>query len=89
MGIKLEAKDFILRDLLTMESIIIINGFRGSGKSWFVLSMANEVTWGGRLGPWKVENPVNTLVIDGEMPICLEAMESGTRGRCVVGRSLF
>lgn len=71
MGIKLEAKDFILRDLLTMESIIIINGFRGSGKSWFVLSMANEVTWGGRLGPWKVENPVNTLVIDGEMPMAL------------------
>ena len=29
------------------------------------------------------------MVIDGEMPICLEAMESGTRGRCVVGRSLF
>ena len=29
------------------------------------------------------------MVIDGEMPICLEAMESWTRGRCVVGRSLF
>jgi hypothetical protein len=83
MGIRMPEKKFILQDLITEESISIINGFRGSGKSWLILNIANEVTWKGNVGPWKVKNAVNTMVIDGEMPLNMiqERMKMMNKGR--------
>ena len=67
MGIDIPEPKFILRELIMDKSIIIINGERGGGKSWLMESIANEVTWGGQIGPWKVEEPVNVMFVDGEM----------------------
>ena len=69
LGIIAPDSEFIFKDLFRKESIMIVNGSRGSGKSWFVMSLANEATWGGRVGAWECENPVNVLLVDGEMPI--------------------
>jgi len=71
MGIHLPPRKFIIEDLVVEGTITIVNGYRGGGKSWFVQSMANEVSWGGKIGPWSVPTPVNSLIIDGEMPISL------------------
>lgn len=70
-GMALPERKYLLRGLIKEESITLINGFRGEGKSMFVMAISNEVTWGGKVGPWKVEHPVNALIVDGEMPIDL------------------
>lgn len=71
MGIAIPDPRFILRGLIVEKSITIVNGSRGCGKSWLVESIANEVTWGGQVGPWKVEEPVNVMFVDGEMSMSL------------------
>ena len=83
MGMVIPERKFILGGLIAEKSINIVNGFRGSGKSWLMLIMANEVSWEGEVGPWKVEAPTNTLLVDGEMPISLlqERMKMINKGR--------
>jgi hypothetical protein len=83
MGIKVEPRKFIVDDLLMKESIMILNGPRGLGKSWLIMMLANEITWGGAIGPWKVTTPVNVMVVDGEMPMSLiqERMKMLNEGR--------
>lgn len=71
MSIKVPERSHVIQDLVVEETITIVNGFRGSGKSWLMMSMANEVSWGGEVGPWKVPTPLNVLLIDGEMPMKL------------------
>ncbi len=85
MNIELERRRFILKDFLVEESLTIVNGYRGFGKSWFCLAIANEVTWGGKVGPWKVEQSVNTLLVDGEMalPMIQERLKLMNGGRKV------
>ena len=70
-NLTLPKRKYLVEGLIKEESITIINGFRGEGKSWFVMAIANEITWGGKMGSWKINNPVNTLIVDGEMPIDL------------------
>jgi len=69
MAIKIPPEEYLLRGLITTKTITMVNGYRGHGKSWFVEAIANEVAWGGQLGPWKVDKSVNTLLIDGEMSL--------------------
>ena len=42
--------------------------FRGTGKTWLALAMAQALSTGGKLGDWKAPTPVKVLYIDGEMP---------------------
>jgi len=70
-GIVMPDRKFVIRDLIAEESMTIINGYRGLGKSMFIMALANEVTWGGRVGPWKVERATNAMIVDGEMPFRL------------------
>lgn len=83
MGVVIPERKWILKDLIVEESITVVNGFRGSGKSFYMMAMANETTWGGNVGPWKVEEPVNAMIIDGEMPLVLlqERLKMMNRGR--------
>lgn len=83
MGVVIPERKWILKDLVVEESITVVNGFRGSGKSFYMMAMANETTWGGNVGPWKVEEPVNAMIIDGEMPLVLlqERLKMMNRGR--------
>ncbi len=71
MGIVLPERKWVLEDLITEESMTILNGFRGFGKSWLALAMADAVTVGGKVGPWSAPQPLNTMIVDGEMPLVL------------------
>ena len=64
-------RDAILDGLIVEESITTINGFRGHGKSWLALAIANEVSWGGHVAMWKANGARNVMYIDGEMAIDL------------------
>lgn len=74
----LEAKDFIALELppkkkllnpwLTEQSISLISGWRGTGKTWLALSILDSVSKGVSFGPWEAETSVPCLFLDGEMP---------------------
>jgi len=74
----LQAKDFTALDLpakkmfltpwLTEQSITLISGWRGTGKTWLALSILNAVSKGESFGPWEAGEPVSCLFVDGEMP---------------------
>jgi hypothetical protein len=58
----------ILRPWLTEQSINQISGWRGTGKTWFGLSLFNSATTGETFGPWGVETVIPALYVDGELP---------------------
>ena len=45
-----------------------IFAFRGVGKTWLALAIAQAVSTGGKLGDWQARAPVKVLYVDGEMP---------------------
>jgi putative DNA primase/helicase len=45
-----------------------IFAFRGVGKTWLALAIAQALSTGGKLGEWSARAPVKVLYIDGEMP---------------------
>ena len=45
-----------------------IFAFRGTGKTWLALAMAQALSTGGKLGDWQAPAPVKVLYVDGEMP---------------------
>jgi hypothetical protein len=58
-----------LNPWLSENSISLISGWRGCGKTWFALSVLNAVSTGQSFGPWTCDEPVRCLFCDGEMPI--------------------
>ena len=68
--VKLEfpPKKTILFPWVKEYQVVMIFGPRGVGKSMFSLSLLAAIVNGKSFGPWKVENPVNCLYLDGEMP---------------------
>lgn len=69
-GIKLPERRYIINGLIAEESITIINGYRGQGKSFLAMALSMACTrMGGKIGLWDVIRPVNVLLIDGEMPV--------------------
>lgn len=65
----LPPRELILAPWLPMQSISMLCGWRGVGKTWLAMSIADAVTSGKSFGPWKVPNPVPCFYLDGEMPI--------------------
>lgn len=74
----LKAEDFTALDLppkkkllnpwLTEQSITLISGWRGTGKTWLALSILDAVSRGQPFGPWEAETSAPCLFLDGEMP---------------------
>jgi len=74
----LQAKDFTALDLppkntflnpwLTEQSITLISGWRGTGKTWLALSILDAVNKGQSFGPWDSGKSTPVLFCDGEMP---------------------
>ena len=52
---------------LQSESIIMVSGFRGQGKSLFLMGLLDALTRGGKFGDWEVVKPVPVLWYEGEM----------------------
>ena len=72
-----DAGDFIKMDLhprqtiiypwLRESSLVMIYADRGTGKTWFGISLALSIVTGVSIGKWNIENPVGVLYVDGEM----------------------
>jgi putative DNA primase/helicase len=64
---ELPERESVVDGLLREESITAVNGYTGLGKTMISLAIANEVAWGGSVGPWSVPDPRNVLYVDAEM----------------------
>lgn len=67
VAIDIPAKRTFLSPWLSEQSITLITGWRGVGKSWFVLFALDAVSRQKNFGPWEVEESVPCLYLDGEM----------------------
>jgi putative DNA primase/helicase len=67
--LEIGTKSSFVEPWLTEQSIGLISGWRGTGKTWLALSLLDAVTKGESFGPWRVETSVPCLFLDGEMPV--------------------
>ena len=65
--IELPEKKRLLGPWLTGQTITLISGWRGVGKSWFAMGVVNAVATGESFGPWEAGEPVPCLYLEGEM----------------------
>jgi len=65
--IKLPEKRTILNPWGKEQTITLIPGWRGIGKTYFAMSMVDAVTRGISFGPWQVVESVPCLYLEGEM----------------------
>ena len=61
-------RQVLLFPWLKEDSINLISGWRGCGKTNMALSILDAVSRGASFGPWECKNPVPCLFLDGEMP---------------------
>jgi AAA domain len=67
-GLELTPRRKLLGDWFCEGDCGFIFAFRGVGKTWFALAIAQAVSTGGKLGDWQAQEMVNLLYVDGEMP---------------------
>ena len=67
-GLDLKEKKQLVNPWLTEQSIGLLTGWRGTGKTWAALSIALSITSGQPFGPWECSNPAPVLYLDAEMP---------------------
>jgi len=63
-----KAHEYILEPWLTTQSLNMIFGYRGVGKTHISLGIAYAVASGGNILQWQSPKPRGVLFIDGEMP---------------------
>ncbi|MBI5664821.1 MAG: AAA family ATPase [Nitrospirae bacterium] len=68
LSLEIPPRDNILTPIITSQSISMLYGIRGVGKTHFVIGIALAVSGGGCFLKWRAEKPYNVLYIDGEMP---------------------
>jgi putative DNA primase/helicase len=69
ISLELPEKRIFLDPWITEQSITLISGWRGTGKTWLALSILNAISKGVKFGPWETETSVPCLYLDGEMTI--------------------
>ena len=69
LNINVMEKKILLAPWLTEQSISLVTGWRGTGKTWFALGILDAVTNGTSFGPWQAGEPAPALFLDGEMPV--------------------
>jgi len=69
MSSKHPRRSTILHPWLKEKSIVLISAWRGVGKTWFALSIADCISRGRSFGPWYATTSCNVLYVDGEMAI--------------------
>jgi len=57
----------LLGEWLHANTITMIHGPAGIGKSWFSLSIAMAIAGGGKFGSWQAPKPAKVIYVDGEM----------------------
>jgi len=66
--IEMAEKRTILEPWLTEQSISLVSGWRGVGKTFFCMGLCDAVTRGQSLGPWTCKTPVPCVYVEAEMP---------------------
>jgi hypothetical protein len=66
--LELAPREKLLGDWFCEGDCGFLFAFRGTGKTWLALAMAQALSTGGKLGDWKAPAPVKVLYVDGEMP---------------------
>ena len=66
---KFPEKRKIISPWLSEQSIVLVAGWRGVGKTWFAVGLVDAITRGTPFGPWQTITPVSCLYIDGEMAV--------------------
>ena len=66
--LRLKPRKKLLDDWMCEGDLGFVFAFRGVGKTWFGLAIAQALSTGGALGDWKAHEAVNVLYVDGEMP---------------------
>jgi hypothetical protein len=66
--LKLVPRKKLLGDWFCEGDCGFIFGFRGLGKTWLALAIAQAISTGGKLGEWQAHEPAKVLYVDGEMP---------------------
>jgi len=61
----------LLGDWFCEGDLGFIFAFRGVGKTWLALAIAQALSTGRKLGDWQAHEPVKVLYVDGEMPLDL------------------
>lgn len=66
--LELTVRGKLLGDWFCEGDLGFIFAFRGVGKTWLALAIAQTLSDGGKLGDWQAHKTVKVLYIDGEMP---------------------
>lgn len=66
--LELKPRGKLLGDWFCEGDLGFIFAFRGVGKTWLALAIAQTLATGGKLGDWQAHEPVKVLYVDGEMP---------------------
>ncbi len=69
IGLSIPEKRCYLTPWLTEGAIISMVAWRGVGKSLFSWGAIDAITKGRSFGPWQCGDPVNCLILDGEMAV--------------------
>jgi putative DNA primase/helicase len=67
-GLALTPRERLLGDWFCEGDLGFIFAFRGVGKTWLALAIAQALSTAGKLGEWKAPQRVRVLYVDGEMP---------------------
>ncbi|SFU45624.1 AAA family ATPase [Nitrosospira multiformis] len=68
IAMELPPRDTMLAPWLMTQSLNMIYGWRGVGKTYVSLNICYAVACGGSFLDWKAEKPRRVLLVDGEMP---------------------
>jgi hypothetical protein len=66
--IEMQEKRTILEPWLAEQSISLVSGWRGVGKTFFCMSLCDAITRGQSFGPWPCLTPVPCVYVEAEMP---------------------
>lgn len=69
LKLKYDEQIVYLDPLVRSESIVLITGSGGVGKTMFVLGFCKSLVSGEKFGDWEIKNTTKVLYIDGELPI--------------------
>ena len=69
LQIQLPKRPHILKPWLRSKDLSMVYGWRGAGKTWASVGIANAAASGGQFLKWSAPRPYKTLFVDGEMPL--------------------
>lgn len=67
LEVQIPSKEIIIEDWLREGEVGFLYAYRGTGKTWLILSLCIAIAEGTALGPWNVPVARPVLYLDGEM----------------------